>query len=205
MSRAEFATATNVSRETLRRLDIYADLLSRWTAKINLVAPTTLEALWRRHFLDSAQLLSLAPGGNKWADLGSGGGFPGAVIAIIAAEQRPGLQVTLVESDQRKAAFLRNVARETATPMVVKCDRVKNLEPLDADILSARALAPLRTLLGMAHLHLAPTGRALFPKGKKAGEEIAEALEHWRFDCERYDSKTDDEAVILSIGDIERV
>ena len=112
--RSDFAAQSNVSRETLERLDVYADLLRRWTRKINLVSKGSLEGLWTRHFLDSAQLLTLAPESSvSWADLGSGGGFPGAVVAVLAAETRPDLKVTLVESDQRKAVFLRTVLRET--------------------------------------------------------------------------------------------
>ncbi len=203
--RAAFADQVNVSRETLERLDIYADLLERWTGKINLVSKGTLGELWTRHFLDSAQLLDLAPQGKAWADLGSGGGFPGAVVAVIAAELRPRMRVTLVEADQRKAAFLRTILRETGVMGRVLASRIESLEPLGADILSARALASLDHLLGYAQRHLKPSGRALFMKGEKAEEEIAEALERWRFDCERYVSKTDKDAVILSIGDIERV
>ncbi len=202
MTRKDFE---DVSRETLQRLEVYADLLERWTNKINLIAPSTLDTLWSRHFQDSAQVLKIAPNGVRWADLGSGGGFPGAVVAILASELRPSLQVTMVESDQRKAAFLRSVLRETGVTGHVIADRAEMVEPLAADILSARALAPLSTLLGYAERHLAVGGRALFPKGKKAEAEVAEALEHWRFDCERYSSKTDAEAVILSIGDIQRV
>lgn len=203
--RAAFADQGNVSRETLERLDTYADLLERWTSKINLVSKNTLTQLWTRHFLDSAQLLELAPEGNTWVDLGSGGGFPGAVVAVIGAELRPEMSVTLIEADQRKAAFLRTVLRETGIRGRVIASRIENLEPLGADILSARALAPLDQLLGFAERHLAQRGRAVFMKGEKADEEIAEALERWRFDCERYVSKTDKDAVILSIGDIERV
>lgn len=206
MSRKAFSEFIDVSRETLERLDIYSDLLRRWTKKINLVAPSTLDDLWTRHFLDSAQVFSLAPAdGKRWADLGSGGGFPGAVVAVLAKELRPDLEVFLVESDQRKAAFLRSVLRETDVVATVVVGRIEEVEPLHADILSARALAGLDGLLSYADRHLEKTGRALFLKGKKAGDEVEQALEHWRFDCETYSSKTDAEAVILSIGDIERV
>lgn len=204
--RAAFADHTNVSRETLARLDTYADLLVRWTRKINLVSASSLSSLWTRHFLDSAQLMSLAPEDSKtWADLGSGGGFPGAVVAVLAMESRPGLRVTLVEADQRKAAFLRTVLRETGAPGTVIPERIEKVAPLKADVVSARALAPLNDLLGYAKRHLGKNGRALFLKGEKGADELTEALEHWRFHCETYTSKTDAEAVILSIGDIQRV
>lgn len=203
--KADFLDRFHVSRETSERLETYAALLERWTKRINLISPRTLPDLWTRHFLDSAQLLSVAPkGAQSWADLGSGAGFPGAVVAILT-RGAPGPKVTLVESDQRKAAFLRSVARETGVGFDIISKRIEDIDPLRADIVSARALAPLDTLLGYAERHLAPGGRALFPKGQKAGHEVAEALEHWRIDCESHPSETDPEAVILSIGDIKRV
>ncbi|MEM8802522.1 MAG: 16S rRNA (guanine(527)-N(7))-methyltransferase RsmG [Pseudomonadota bacterium] len=205
MSRSEFLRKTDVSRETLERLDIYAELLRKWTAKINLVAASTLEELWIRHFLDSVQLLALAPHGRHWVDLGSGGGFPGAVVAVLAREIHPETAFTLVEADQRKAAFLRNVFRETEVKGKVIAARAEKIASLHANILSARALAPLSNLLEFSERHIATDGCALFLKGKKANEEIAQALEHWRFDCETHVSKTDEDAVILKIGAIERV
>ena len=114
------------------------------------------------------------------------------------------LGFTLVESDQRKCAFLRNVARETSVKFSVISDRAENLAPHQANILSARALAPLSQLLSFAELHLSPKGRALFLKGKRAQTEIQQALEHWSFDCKNHISKTDRDAVILNIGDIKR-
>lgn len=204
-TRAWAVDQLNVSRETLERLDIYASLLERWTQKINLVSAQTVEQLWTRHFLDSAQLLDMAPSASKWVDLGSGGGFPGAVVAVLSVEKRPGLDVSMIEADQRKAAFLRAVLRETGVAATVIAERIEDVPPLKADVLSARALAPLPKLLEFASLHLANDGRALFLKGQKADAEVRDALERWRFDCETYTSKTDPEAVVLSIGDIQRV
>ena len=195
-----FLAKADVSRETMERLRIYADLLERWTKRINLVSPTTLPVLWQRHFLDSAQLLPFATR-DLWVDVGSGGGFPGAIVAIMSVET----PVFLVESDQRKATFLRTVARETGVDFKVHSKRIEALEPLQADRLSARALASLTTLLGMAEAHLAPDGRAILLKGASAQDEINQALEHWSFDCETYPSETDADAVILSIGNITRV
>lgn len=198
--------AMDVSRETAGRLDAYAALLARWTQRINLVAPGTLGALWSRHFLDSAQLLGLAPPGTgTWADLGSGGGFPGAVVAILAGEKRPELAVTLVEADQRKAAFLRALGRETGTDFKVLTGRIEDLPPLGAHIVSARALAPLPVLLGYAARHLAPGGTALIPKGAQAAGEVAEARKKWSFSYTTCPSQTDPEAAILKIGEIARV
>ena len=203
--RADTLAALNVSRETAARLDTYAALLEKWNPAINLVAKSTLAALWPRHILDSAQLLALAPpGARRWADLGSGGGFPGLVIAILAADTAPDLRLTLVESDRRKAAFLETVLRETGISATVAAERIEDLPPLAANIVSARALAPLPVLLGHAHRHLAPGGIALFPKGARHRGEIAESLERWRFSVQKHPSRTDPDAVILSIGDIER-
>lgn len=199
--RTVFQSKANVSRETLEQLETYADLLTRWNRKINLVSPTTLDMLWTRHFLDSHQLLAHGGPVPHWVDLGSGGGFPGAVVAILAGKDQ---KTTLIEADQRKAAFLRTVARETVGFNVI-AQRIEEVPPMAADIVSARALAPLPVLLTYVDRHLAPGGRALLPKGRKAREEIDQALEHWRFDCETYPSTTDPDAVVLSLGEIERV
>lgn len=203
---AAFAEAFDVSRETLERLDLYADLLRRWTRRINLVSKGTVEALWDRHFADSAQLLPLVPpSARRWTDLGSGGGFPGLVIAVLAAETHPDLHVTLIESDRRKAEFLRTVARETGIGTEVIVGRAEEVPGTEADVVSARALAPLTALLPLVDRHLAPGGTALLPKGAGHRRERAEALETWAFDCDNIPSRTDPGAVILKIGDIRRV
>lgn len=196
----------DVSRETIDRLKTYVELLKRWNSSINLVSASTLTDVWTRHILDSAQVLEHSPRtATTWADLGSGGGFPGAVVAILANELRPNLLVTLVEADQRKAAFLRAVARETDVAMGVVAKRIEDLAPLSADVVSARALAPLPELLAHAKRHLAQDGIALLSKGANAQQEIDAARDVWRFDCDILPSKTDPEAVILKIGGIERV
>lgn len=196
----------DVSRETLARLQTYVELLKKWNPRINLVSAPTLDEVWSRHILDSAQLLAHAPkAARSWVDLGSGGGFPGAVVAILAKELRPKLSVTLVEADQRKAAFLRAVARETSVPMHIVAKRIEDVAPGSADVVSARALAPLPDLLTYASRHLAHGGVALLPKGANADREIVAAQAVWRFTCEALPSKTDPEAVILKIGGIERV
>lgn len=203
--RERFLAQVNVSRETLQRLDAYAALLQKWNPAINLVAPSTLNSLWERHFLDSAQILDLARPGASWVDIGTGGGFPGLIIAILAAEKRQDLRVTCIESDLRKATFLRTVVRETGVNTSVISKRIEQVDPLGADILSARALAPLTKLLGFAERHLAADGQALFPKGATHATEVSEALENWQFQADTYASKTDPEAVILSLGEIRRV
>lgn len=198
-----FRDRPDVSRETLGRLEAYAGLLQRWNPKINLVSRASLPELWTRHFVDSAQLFALCPpGARHWADLGSGGGFPGLVVATLAAEVVPDLRVTLVESDGRKAAFLATAARELGLTVDVRAERIEALPPLGADVLSARALASLDVLLGFADGHLAPAGRALFPKGARAEEEVAEARRHWAFDLTRHPSQTAEDGVILEIGAI---
>jgi 16S rRNA (guanine527-N7)-methyltransferase len=200
------ALEADVSRETLDRLRIYHELLEKWGARINLVSRGTLGDAWPRHFSDSAQLLAHAPvEARAWTDLGSGAGFPGLVVAILAAETRPLLRVRLIEADQRKATFLRTVCRETGVSADVIPERIEAAPPSRADVLSARALAPLSDLLAMAERHLGPGGICLFPKGATYRREIADALETFAFDCEDYPSKTDSGSVILKIGGIRRV
>lgn len=196
----------DVSRETSGRLERFAALLEKWNAAINLVARSTLADLWDRHILDSAQVFALCPeGARHWADLGSGGGFPGLVVAILAAELRPELRVTLVESDVRKATFLMAAARDCGVSAQVLARRIEAVPPLGADVLSARALAPLDKLLAHAERHLAPGGVALFPKGAQHAAELSEALARWRFRSEKHPSRTDPDSVILKIGEIARV
>ncbi|MEI2804460.1 16S rRNA (guanine(527)-N(7))-methyltransferase RsmG [Albidovulum sp.] len=196
----------NVSRETIDRLEQYESLLRKWNPRINLVSQGSLDALWTRHFADSAQIFHLAPpSASQWADLGSGGGFPGLVIAILAAEARPMLRLTLVESDQRKAAFLATAAHALGVSVDILARRIEALAPLRADVVSARGLAPLDTLLGYAERHLAPGGVALFPKGATVGAELDRALEHWRFCYQKEPSTTDPQGVVLITGGISRV
>lgn len=201
-----FAEAFDVSRETLDRLTLYAELLTKWNPAINLVSKSTIPDLWTRHFADSAQLLEIAAtDSGTWADLGSGGGFPGMIVAILAAEKQPGLKITCVESDQRKATFLRTVARETGTDAKVISERIETLSPLNADVISARALAPLTTLIGYADRHLAREGIALFLKGTGQAKEIDAALASWAFQIDTFPSRTDPGATILKLRSIRRV
>ena len=156
-----------------RRLAIYADLLVRWQATINLVAPTTLPILWTRHFADSWQVLDAVPEARTWIDLGSGGGFPGLVTAVRLAD-RPGARVHLVDSDRRKCAFLREVSRETGAPATVHCGRIEDVLPTlaPADALSARALAAFGDLLDYAMPRILSGTTAVFLKGKDAEREL---------------------------------
>lgn len=196
----------DVSRETSERLESFAALLRKWNAAINLVSKSTLDDLWSRHILDSAQLATFFPEGKAiWADLGSGGGLPGLVLAIMAHDLKPELSFQLVEADQRKATFLRHVVRELALNVTVSSERIENLPPIGADVLSARALAPLSALCGHAVRHLCPGGIAIFPKGSNSADEIADARKLWFFDVEAFPSLTSDEAAILHMKLIRHV
>ncbi len=196
----------NVSRETSDRLRLLAELLLKWNPKINLVSKSTIETVWGRHILDSAQIFDLVshPVGH-WVDIGSGGGFPGLVIAILAMEKDPAQKTTLIESDQRKCAFLRTVLRETGVSGTVLSQRIEEADPQGADVVSARALADLSKLCGFAERHLEKQGKALFPKGVTWQKEMREAEESWSFCHEVITSKSEPEAVILKLGDIRRV
>lgn len=204
---AAFAEAFPVSGETLSRLETYAATLRLWQARINLVSPTTLDDTWHRHFADSAQILGLAPPApGHWIDLGSGAGFPGLVVAILLADRMPcATRMTLIESDQRKCAFLAEVVRQTrlaaAIPVDILCARIEKAATQSrvrkADVVSARALAPLDKLLGLASPLLQPSGRGLFLKGRGIEAELAAARVSWTFSYELVASRTEAEARIV--------
>lgn len=196
----------DVSRETIDRLACHGALLTKWNPRINLVSAASLADYWSRHVLDSMQLFSLRPAQARvWVDIGTGGGFPGLVVAILAAEQEPEMRVTLVESDHRKAAFLSQAIRATGVTAQVIAARAEDIPRRDADVISARAVAPLDRLLKLVERHLATGGRALLPKGAAVEDELRLALEYWRFDLHKIASVTNPEAAILSIGDLSRV
>ena len=194
----------NTDLKTLKQhpgLKIYASLLEKWQARINLVGPKTIPDLWVRHIQDSAQLLDYLPAPDKprrLADFGSGAGFPGLVMAIL----RPDLDVHLVESDQRKGAFLRQVARETGASITLHTARIEALEPLQADIITARALASLDKLCGYAHPHLAESGFCNFLKGQNVDAELTDATKCWNFDMETHVSVTDPDARIVLVRNL---
>lgn len=204
--REQFLGLINVSRETLERLDIYAALLKKWNPAINLVGKSTIQTLWTRHFLDSAQVFRISKANSgHWVDIGTGGGFPGLVVAAMAKDATPEIAFTFVESDLRKATFLRTAAMDMGLAINVVSKRIEDIPSLSADVLSARALASVTDLLGYAEHHLNPKGRALFLKGATVDQEVTEALETWSFQSEEYRSMTETTGVILSIGDIRRV
>lgn len=195
----------DVSRETQERLTCFVDLLTRWNAHINLVSRASLADVWTRHIADSAQLHGVLPHPvDHWVDLGSGGGFPGMIIAILAQDHGWPKHVTLVESDHRKAAFLRTAVRETGVNAKVQTQRAELLAPQGADVVSARALAELSTLLSHTHRHLAPGGHGIFPKGTGWRKEIDNARSEWNFSCDTAKSATQDGAVILIVAGVSR-
>jgi 16S rRNA (guanine527-N7)-methyltransferase len=198
-----FAAAFAVSRETVDKLAAYEALLRQWQKAVNLVAPGTLDDVWHRHFADSAQLLRLAPAkALSWLDLGSGGGFPGLVLAILLAD-RPGARVALVESDTRKAAFQREVARQTGAPVDIWSARIETLSTQTklrkVDVITARALAPLKRLLGLSAPFFGPSTVALYLKGREADREVAEAKMAWQFELKSVPSVTEPQGRVLVI------
>lgn len=195
----------DVSRETFEKLQAFSSLVQKWTAKINLISKSSVQEIWERHILDSAQIFNLAPSHGRWVDLGSGGGFPGIVAAILSEGVQSEHEIILVESDQRKAVFLRTAIRELSLSARVITSRIEEIQPLEADILSARALADLNALMGFAAHHLKNTGVALFPKGVQWQKEHAEAEKQWSYQCEIIKSKSNPAAAILKIKDISRV
>lgn len=195
-----FAKHFPVSRETLARLGAYAELLTRWSARINLVGRDTLRDLWRRHILDSAQLQPLIPENTQsLIDLGSGAGFPGLVLAILGV---PGVE--LVEADSRKSAFLREAARVTEAPVALRPCRIAAVPPHAVDVVTARALAPLDRLLDMARPFIGPGTICLFPKGERAAEELTLARKHWTMSASMHQSIADPQGVVLRLQEVVR-
>jgi 16S rRNA (guanine527-N7)-methyltransferase len=205
MSKADFQNKFDVSRETMDRLECYEVLIQKWNPKINLIASSTLSEIWNRHFLDSGQLVPFAPTSGTWLDLGSGGGFPALVIASMTKDTCPELSFTLVESDTRKAVFLRAVIRELGLNANVLSDRIEKTSPQNVGVVSARALGPLSKLIEYAEIHLNQDGIALFPKGSSHKSELEQALECWSFHVQTISSVTDQSAAIFAIKDIRRV
>jgi len=199
--RCRALAAVDVSRETLERLDRYAELLLRWQTVKNLIGPKTIPTLWTRHIADSLQLVRLEPDALRWTDFGSGAGFPGLVVACALAG-RDGAQVHLVESNGRKAAFLREAARVLDVPAIVHDRRVEDVVPglVDIELVTARALAPLVDLLEMSALLLKSGARALFLKGQDVEVELTEASKSWTLDVSVTGSVTDPGGRIVRIA-----
>jgi 16S rRNA (guanine527-N7)-methyltransferase len=186
----------DVSRETRDKFNRYAELLLKWQNTINLVSEDSLEELAERHFLDSAQVIKYIPHKQiKLADMGSGAGFPGLILAMLGVAD-----VHLIESDVRKATFLREVSRETNTKVTVHDDRVEDITIEGLDLITARALAPLKDLLTMTKKLGA--NNCLFLKGEKTKEEVEKAQKRFKFDLEIHQSVTDKTGKILNINNL---
>jgi len=197
---------TPVSRETELRLDRFIDLLGQWQSKTNLVAPSTLPHLWIRHIADSLQLLDLAPTAKIWVDLGSGGGFPGVVLACALAET-PGATIHLVERNAKKAAFLREAIRVTASPGIVHLADIGDIgDRLGAriDCVTARALAPLHQLIAFAEPLTKKGDKALFLKGQDVDVELTEATKYWTISPRLHSSRTGGGGWIVELDQIDR-
>ena len=197
---------TPVSRETELRLDRYVDLLLEWQAKTNLIASSTLPHLWTRHISDSLQLLTLAPSANVWVDFGSGGGFPGVVLACALAETS-GTTVHLIERNAKKAAFLREALRITASPGMVHLAEIEDSVDRIAgkvDCVTARAVAPLHQLVGFAEPLVRRGAKALFLKGQDVEAELTEATKYWNIKPQLHSSRTGGQGWIVELDRIER-
>lgn len=196
----------SVSRESLERLKTYAGLLRDWQRIKNLVGPSTLAELWVRHIADSVQLAELAPLDKVWVDLGSGAGFPGLVIAILMADAPAGGMVHLVESNQRKAAFLREAARRTGARAAIHAERAEAVIPSlgHVDVVTARAFAPLVSLIEYAQPLVEKGSVALFPKGQDVEAELTEATKYWKIEPKLHSSRTGGQGWIVELDAIER-
>jgi 16S rRNA (guanine527-N7)-methyltransferase len=199
--RTKALTLVSVSHETESRLDLFVNLFLRWQKAVQLVAPSTLPALWTRHIADSLQLVALAPDATRWADLGSGGGFPGLIVAAAIAG-RPGAMVHLIESDTRKAAFLREAARTTQAPVTVHNERIESAAELigPVDVVTARALAPMDRQLSLAQPLLSTGARGIFLKGQDVDSELTQAAKSWSIDYSIQPSLTDPRGRIVLVN-----
>ncbi|MET3579114.1 16S rRNA (guanine527-N7)-methyltransferase [Mesorhizobium robiniae] len=195
-----------VSRETFERLVAFETVFQKWNRRINLAAQSTQDDVWRRHILDSAQLARIRPEAKRWVDLGSGGGFPGLVLAFLLAE-RDGASIDLVESNRKKASFLQAVVGQFNLPARVVARRIDDAYPLVStpQIVTARALAPLSTLLDLSAPWLTAGACGLFHKGRDYRAEVAESAQRWSFDLVEHASATDAHGVILELSDLRQL
>jgi 16S rRNA (guanine527-N7)-methyltransferase len=203
--KARALALTPVSRETEKRLDRFVEVLLHWQGKLNLVAPSTLQELWTRHIADSLQLLALAPEARIWVDLGSGGGFPGLPIALAGPA---GTMVHLIESNGKKAAFLREAVRATGAGAVIHQMRAETFGETCAEnvhAVTARALAPLKTLCKQAFPLIDRGAIGLFPKGQDVDAELTDAAKYWRLEASKVPSKTAPKSSIVVIHSLGRL
>ena len=196
----------DVSRETLDALKYFEDLVVLWNPAINLISNSSVSDLWSRHIVDSAQLfLFTLPDEGLWLDVGSGGGFPGIVVSIVAKELAPSLRVVLVESDNRKCVFLRTVIRELGLSVKVINDRIENVKLDDVVYLSARALRNLNGLLFIVENNVSRETVCVFPKGRSYKKELVESQKNWKFDLNLIDSNTSEDSKVIVLKGLERV
>lgn len=197
--RTEFQKHTGVSYETIHRLDRYAELLREWNQKFNLVAESTLPHIWSRHFLDSAQLMRFIPERTEiLADLGSGAGFPGLVLSILGV---PG--VTLIEATGKKADFLRNVVADLGLQTIIRQARIEDIRDTKADIITARALKPLKELFKLASPLMRNDSIGLFLKGRNLEDELTKSAQWWKFSHEKSRSISDPSGNVLIVKDLQ--
>lgn len=200
MTAKEFARATGIPAKELGRLAQFVELLGKWQKKINLVGRETLKDVWRRHVLDSAQIAPhISKLDGKIADIGSGAGFPGMILAIITNKH-----IHLIESDARKCVFLSEAARVTEAQVTIINRRVESVTDMKFDVVIARAVAPLNELIALARPILEPGGCCFFFKGQRFNDELTEALKHWKMFVAKIASVTDPDAVILKLENIAR-
>lgn len=196
----------NVSRETIELLRVYEKSLHEWQTKFNLVSNASLEDAWNRHFLDSIQLFKFIPEGAKsLCDFGSGAGFPGMVLAVLAAEKTPYLKVSLIESIRKKTLYLNEVSKITGVNVEILNERIENIKSRQFDVITSRAMASLSELLNYTQKFFKKNTTCIFPKGKSYADEIAEAKRLWNFKCDVVPSEQSDEGVILIITNLSKI
>ena len=203
MKKNEFVKSLNVSRETLNGFYEYETLLSKWNEKINLVSKNTLVDIWERHFLDSGQIIKhVEVSGKRWVDVGSGAGFPGLVVALLLRDRKIDCDLVLVEKNPKKGFFLNEVIRKLNLSVEVVNDNIDNLEPLNADILTARAFSELNNLIEIAFRHRKKEGICLFLKGENYRIELDKTLNYWFFDYDIVDSLSSSSGKIIRVKKI---
>ena len=203
MKKNEFVKSLNVSRETLNYFYEYKTLLSKWNEKINLVSKNTLVDIWERHFLDSGQIIKhVEASGKRWVDVGSGAGFPGLVVALLLRDRKIDCDLVLVEKNPKKGFFLNEVIRKLNLSVEVVNDNIDTLEPLNADILTARAFSELNNLIEIAFRHRKKEGICLFLKGENYRIELDKTLNYWFFDYDIIDSLSSSSGKIIRVKKI---
>ena len=203
MKKNEFVKSLNVSRETLNSFYEYETLLSKWNEKINLVSKNTLVDIWERHFLDSGQIIKhVEASGKRWVDVGSGAGFPGLVVALLLRDRKIDCDLVLVEKNPKKGFFLNEVIRKLNLSVEVVNDNIDTLEPLNADILTARAFSELNNLIEIAFHHRKKEGICLFLKGENYRIELDKTLNYWFFDYDIVDSVSSSSGKIIRVKKI---